>query len=63
MNHDTQAIRVILVSSVPIIGIAGIGTYIPETFMTPEEIADSTGIPQEVIELKFGVKKTRSRSR
>ncbi|CCU83740.1 MULTISPECIES: 3-oxoacyl-ACP synthase [Mesotoga] len=44
-------------SSVPIIGIAGIGTYIPETFMTPEEIADSTGIPQEVIELKFGVKR------
>jgi 3-oxoacyl-[acyl-carrier-protein] synthase-3 len=48
---------VILLSSVPVIGIAGIGTYIPETFMTPEEVAEVTGIPQDVIELKFGVKR------
>ncbi len=43
--------------SVPVIGIAGIGTYIPEGFMTPDEIAEATGIPRDVIELKFGVKR------
>ncbi|GAB6088890.1 3-oxoacyl-ACP synthase [Spirochaeta dissipatitropha] len=37
------------------IGIMGLGTYIPETRMTAEEIADRTEIPVEVIRDKFGV--------
>jgi len=45
------------VSSVPVIGIAGIGTYIPDSYMTPDQIAEATGIPRDVIELKFGVKR------
>jgi 3-oxoacyl-[acyl-carrier-protein] synthase-3 len=37
------------------IGIAGIGTYVPDTFMTAADIAVETGIPLEVIDKKFGV--------
>lgn len=37
------------------IGIRGIGTYIPSTYMTSSEIAAQTGIPEEVISKKFGV--------
>ncbi|MFP4484747.1 MAG: 3-oxoacyl-ACP synthase [Spirochaetaceae bacterium] len=37
------------------VGIRGIGTYIPETVMTAKEIADRTGIPEDVIAKKFGV--------
>lgn len=37
------------------IGIRAIGTYIPQTIMTAAEIADRTGIPEDVIREKFGV--------
>ncbi len=37
------------------IGIRGIGTYIPTTFMTSTQIAEATGIPEDVIAKKFGV--------
>lgn len=37
------------------IGIRGIGTYIPPTFMSAAEIAEATGIPEDVVALKFGV--------
>ena len=37
------------------IGVDGIGTYIPETFMYASEIAEKTGIPEDVITRKFGV--------
>lgn len=39
------------------VGMKGIGTYIPEKFMTSFEIAEKTGIPEEVIVEKFGVKR------
>ena len=37
------------------IGVDGIGIYIPETFMYASEIAEKTGIPEDVITRKFGV--------
>ncbi|HUX19655.1 MAG TPA: hypothetical protein VMW69_00360, partial [Spirochaetia bacterium] len=37
------------------IGIRGIGTYIPTNFMTAAQIAEATGIPEDVIAKKFGV--------
>lgn len=37
------------------IGIVGIGTYIPKTYITAEEIAEKTKIPVDVIKEKFGV--------
>src|SRR3954447_8489652 len=41
------------------IGIAGVGTYIPEGYITGAEIARLTGIPEDVIINKFGlVRKT-----
>jgi 3-oxoacyl-[acyl-carrier-protein] synthase-3 len=39
------------------IGIRGIGTYIPETFMSAKELAEKTDIPENIIAEKFGVKK------
>lgn len=44
-------------NSIPKVGIAGIGIYIPDKFMTAEELARETGIPQEVVALKFGIRK------
>ncbi len=38
-----------------IVGIRGIGTYIPENKMTAGELAESTGIPENIIKEKFGV--------
>lgn len=38
------------------IGIRGMGTYLPETVMTAAEIAEQTGIPEDVVANKFGVK-------
>ncbi len=38
------------------IGIRGMGTYLPETVMTAAEIAELTGIPEDVVANKFGVK-------
>jgi 3-oxoacyl-[acyl-carrier-protein] synthase III len=37
------------------VGIKGIGTYIPEGFMSAAAIAAATGIPEGVIAAKFGV--------
>lgn len=39
------------------VGIMGIGTYIPETYITAEEIAEKSEIPAEIIKEKFGVLK------
>jgi 3-oxoacyl-[acyl-carrier-protein] synthase III len=39
------------------VGIMGIGTYFPENRMSASEIARETGIPEDVISLKFGVKR------
>lgn len=41
------------------IGIAGIGTYLPETRRDAAELAGLTGIPAGVIEGKFGVRAVR----
>ncbi len=38
------------------VGIMGWGTYFPETMMTAAEIGNKSGIPEEVIREKFGVK-------
>lgn len=37
------------------VGIMGFGTYTPQTRMDASEIAERTGIPEEVIRTKFGV--------
>lgn len=39
------------------IGIKGIGTYLPDTYMTAEEISKKTDIPENIIAEKFGVNK------
>jgi 3-oxoacyl-[acyl-carrier-protein] synthase III len=39
------------------IGIVSTGIYIPETYMTGEEIAVKAGIPTHVVEEKMGIKK------
>ncbi|MDZ7794445.1 MAG: 3-oxoacyl-ACP synthase [Spirochaetia bacterium] len=38
------------------IGIRGLGTYLPTRVMTAAEIGEKTGIPEDVIARKFGVK-------
>ncbi len=38
------------------IGIAGIGLYLPKTKMSAKDLALATGVPEDVIALKFGVK-------
>ncbi|MCF7929401.1 MAG: 3-oxoacyl-ACP synthase [Spirochaetales bacterium] len=38
------------------IGIRGLGTYIPDQVMTAGQISKKTGIPEEVIAQKFGIK-------
>jgi 3-oxoacyl-[acyl-carrier-protein] synthase-3 len=38
------------------IGIRGLGTYMPERIMTAAEIGEKTGIPEDVVARKFGVK-------
>jgi 3-oxoacyl-[acyl-carrier-protein] synthase-3 len=37
------------------IGILSTGTYIPELFMTGEEIASVSGLPKDVVEKKMGI--------
>ena len=37
------------------VGILGYGTYIPRNFLSAAELADKTGVPQDVIERKFGI--------
>jgi 3-oxoacyl-[acyl-carrier-protein] synthase-3 len=39
------------------VGIAAVGTYIPQTYITAAEIAERTGIPEEVIVTKFGLER------
>jgi len=39
------------------IGMAGIGLYIPSQCMTAAELAQATGVPEDVIAHKFGIKK------
>ena len=39
------------------VGIIGHGTWLPSTFMSAEDISAATGIPQDVIALKFGVRR------
>jgi 3-oxoacyl-[acyl-carrier-protein] synthase-3 len=38
------------------VGIIGLGTWLPEGRLTAADLAAATGIPEEVIALKFGVK-------
>lgn len=38
------------------IGIVGMGTYVPDTRMSAAELALATGVPEDVIALKFGVR-------
>ena len=37
------------------VGIVSAGTYIPQTYITAAEIAQRTGIPEEIIVTKFGL--------
>src|SRR5690242_17830536 len=37
------------------VGIVAAGAYIPETYITATEIAERTGIPEDVIARKFGL--------
>ena len=37
------------------IGIVSTGMYIPDTFMTGEEIAAASGLPKDVVESKMGI--------
>jgi len=39
------------------VGIAGIGTYSPEGYLTSEEIAEATGLPEWVVRDKLGINK------
>ncbi|MDK2946609.1 MAG: 3-oxoacyl-[acyl-carrier-protein] synthase [Geotoga sp.] len=39
------------------VGIMGMGIYIPDNYITSDEIAEKTGIPEWVIREKFGVTK------
>ena len=39
------------------VGILSTGVYIPDNYMDSEEIADNTGIPEDVIREKFGITK------
>jgi len=39
------------------VGVIGIGIYVPDTYMSAAELAAATGVPEDVIALKFGVKR------
>jgi 3-oxoacyl-[acyl-carrier-protein] synthase-3 len=39
------------------VGIIGLGTWIPSTSVTAGDLSRTTGIPEEVIALKFGIRK------
>lgn len=39
------------------VGIVGIGTYFPDSYMTASDLAAATGVPEDVIAQKFGVKR------
>jgi len=39
------------------VGISGIGIYVPDTSMSAADLAGATGVPEDVIARKFGVKR------
>jgi 3-oxoacyl-[acyl-carrier-protein] synthase III len=39
------------------VGILGLGTWLPKTCLSAADLAASSGIPEEVVALKFGVKR------
>jgi 3-oxoacyl-[acyl-carrier-protein] synthase-3 len=39
------------------VGIAGIGVYLPDTYMTAADLAAATFLSEEVVALKFGIKR------
>ena len=39
------------------VGLAGIGVYVPETYLTAADLALATGVPEDVIAKKFGIKR------
>ncbi|MEM1177409.1 MAG: 3-oxoacyl-ACP synthase [Acidobacteriota bacterium] len=39
------------------VGVAGVGTYIPQTFMSAAELAERSGIPEAVIVDKMGIRR------
>ena len=39
------------------VGIIGIGTYVPDTYMSASDLSRATGVPEDVISMKFGVKR------
>jgi len=39
------------------VGIIGIGTYVPDTYMSAADLSLATGVPEDVIANKFGVKR------
>lgn len=39
------------------IGVIGIGTYVPDTFLSAADLAKSTGVPEAVVAEKFGVQR------
>lgn len=41
----------------PVVGMRGWGTYIPKTFMTAAELSEKSGIPENIITEKIGLKK------
>ncbi len=41
----------------PVVGIAGLGLYLPARFMTASEVAAASGLPVEVIEQKLGFRR------
>jgi 3-oxoacyl-[acyl-carrier-protein] synthase-3 len=39
------------------VGIAGIGLYLPESHLSAADLATATGVPEDVIAIKFGIKR------
>jgi len=39
------------------VGLVGIGTYVPDTYMSAAELSVATGVPEDVIAKKFGVRR------
>ncbi len=39
------------------VGLVGLGSYLPDTYMSAADLSASTGVPEDVIARKFGVKR------
>lgn len=39
------------------VGVVSIGTYIPDRFLTSQELSDQSGIPIDIVESKLGIKR------